>query len=152
MGLAGERIGFMTFNPEIKDGVEDVFFGLSRYNRGWFVNANAFMQRIVGSIVGTTIDIELYRKKRDRIYEKLIELGFKVLKPEGAFYFFPEIPEKFSSPEEFQELALEGNDPLLYTPGAGFGSRYKRNIRISYCVDNKTIDRALDKLERICKK
>ncbi|RKY89439.1 pyridoxal phosphate-dependent aminotransferase [candidate division KSB1 bacterium] len=152
LGLAGERIGFISFNPEITDGQENVFYGLNRYHRNWFVNANAFMQRIVGEIVGTTIDIELYRKKRDKIYNKLIELGFKVNKPDGAFYFFPEIPEKFESPEEFIKLALEGDDPLLYTPGEGFGKGYERFLRISYCTDNNTIDRALNKLEKICKK
>jgi len=151
LGLAGERIGFVAFNPEINDGKENVFFGLSRYNRNWFVNANAFMQRVIGDIIGTTINIEGYRKKRDKIYNKLIDLGFKVIKPQGAFYFFPEIPEQFESGEAFQKAALEGDDPLLSTPGIAFGEWYERHIRMSYCLDSETIDRALFKLEKICK-
>jgi len=152
LGLAGERIGFIAVNPDIKDGRDTVFFGLSRYSRNWYVNANAFMQRVIGSVIGTTIDVEWYREKRDKIYNKFIELDFKVTKPRGAFYFFPEIPDHFKNGEEFQKKALEGDDPLLSTPGIAFGKWYDRHIRFSYCIDSDTIERALNKLEKICKR
>lgn len=37
-----------------------------------------------------------YLKRRDYILEKMTELGFKIIKPDGAFYIFAKIPEGYN--------------------------------------------------------
>ena len=37
-----------------------------------------------------------YLKRRDYILEKMTELGFRIIKPDGAFYIFAKIPEGYT--------------------------------------------------------
>ena len=38
-----------------------------------------------------------YLKRRDYIIEKMTELGFEIIKPDGAFYIFAKIPAEYNS-------------------------------------------------------
>ena len=65
--------------------------------------------------------------------DKLTELGFKCVKPVGAFYMFPQTP--IEDDVAFCNAAKEYN--LLLVPGSGFGC--KGHMRLSYCVSHDTI-------------
>lgn len=63
------------------------------YNRTLgFVNAPAISQRLVEKAVNASVDSDIYRERRDLLYNKLIELGFECKKPDGAFYLFVKSP------------------------------------------------------------
>ncbi|MDD5067739.1 MAG: aminotransferase class I/II-fold pyridoxal phosphate-dependent enzyme [bacterium] len=76
---------------------------------------------------------EEYAVKRDTIYNALKE-KFKVAKPEGAFYMFPEAPDKKAS--LFTEKAIKNN--LLIIPGNVF-SEQDTNFRISFAAPLETL-------------
>ena len=70
--------------------------------------------------------IEGYRKKRDLIYEGIKD-KYAVIKPNGAYFIFPEVPD--GDGDAFVERALEKR--LFIIPGSVF-SRRKSHVRISF--------------------
>ncbi|HIE41817.1 MAG TPA: aminotransferase class I/II-fold pyridoxal phosphate-dependent enzyme, partial [Nitrospinaceae bacterium] len=82
-----------------------------------FVNAPALMQRVVKQVQNVTVDIAQYRRKRDFLYKELTRIGYEVVKPQGAFYFFPKSP--IQDEVEFARRLAENK--VLVVPGRGFG-------------------------------
>ena len=77
------------------------------------------------------------RIKRDLLYESLTAYGYKMVKPDGAFYLFPRSP--LQDDVAFVRAAQKHN--LLLVPGAGFGA--PGYFRVAYCVDIEMIKRSL---------
>lgn len=145
LSLPGERIGYIAANPAM-DFCEQLLEGLVFCNRTLgFVNAPAFAQKAIAGSLDEAADVEQYKEKRDILYNHLIKLGFSCIKPEGAFYLFPQalIPNDV----EFAKLALKHK--LLLVPGKGFGC--PGYIRISYCVSMKTVKNSLPAFEALVK-
>ncbi len=147
LALPGERIGYIAISPNIKE-IDLLISGLIISIRALgFVNAPALFQRAAGMFQENSVDVMEYKKKRDIIYNTLIESGFKCVKPGGAFYLFPKSPIK-------DELAfvkrVQREERILVVPGRGFGrSGY---FRIAYCVTMEKIMNALDGFRRIGKR
>jgi aminotransferase len=87
--------------------------------------------------------VEDYRRKRDWLCEA-VSGRYEVVKPEGAFYLFPQAP--WGSSSEFVEEAIRNN--LLVIPGCTFSQR-DTHFRISYAADDRTIERGIEILDRI---
>jgi aspartate aminotransferase len=138
LALPGERIGYIAVNPGYA-GKRELVDALIHANRTLgFVNAPALMQRVVALLQGVTVDVVQYRKKRDVLYHGLRELGFEVVKPGGAFYLFPKSPQ----PDDVAFADLMQRHRVLVVPGRGFGA--PGHVRLSYCVEDWTIEGALD--------
>ena len=86
-----------------------------------------------------------YRCKRDRLYEGIKD-RFRVVKPGGAFYAFPEAP--WGTGSEFVAEAIRNN--LLIIPGNVFSQR-DSHFRLSYAADDRTIDRGVEILNRLAR-
>lgn len=145
LGLAGERIGYIAVSSKIKD-VEVLINALGFCNRTLgFVNAPALFQKVVGDALEAKVNIEDYRQKRDYLYENLTKLGFSIVKPQGAFYFFPKalIPDDI----EFVRRAVKYN--ILLVPGSGFSC--PGYFRLSYCVSMDTIINSMPAFEQLAK-
>lgn len=137
LALPGERIGYLAANPRARKA-EQFIEGAVFSNRVLgFVNAPALMQRLVAKLQRSSVDIELYRQKRDLLYDNLTAMGFEMVKPDGAFYLFPKSP--LADDIEFVKLAQK--HLILLVPGAGFGA--PGYFRIAYCVDKGLIERSL---------
>ncbi|MBN2808521.1 MAG: pyridoxal phosphate-dependent aminotransferase [Deltaproteobacteria bacterium] len=137
LSLAGERIGFLALHPEADD-FTPLTNGFVFANRVLgFVNAPGIMQRLVARLQGVTVDVSIYQRKRDRLYQGLLEAGFQVSKPQGAFYLFPQSPlaDDVAFVRELQKQRI------LAVPGSGFSG--PGFFRLAYCVDDATIERSL---------
>lgn len=133
LALPGERIGYIAVNPQYAQKKE-LIDGLIYCNRTLgFVNAPALMQHIVSRLQGVTVPVAEYEQKRNFLYESLIDMGYSLVKPRGAFYMFPKSPieDDVAFVRELQQWQV------LTVPGRGFGS--PGYFRISYCVDEHTI-------------
>jgi aspartate aminotransferase len=95
------------------------------------------MQRLVTNLQRVSVDIEEYRRKRDLLYNKLTELGFKMIKPGGGFYLFPKSPIA----DELEFIRIAQKYLILLVPGSGFGT--PGYFRIAYCVEDEMIKRSL---------
>lgn len=142
MGIPGERIGFLAVSPRCQ-GWQRVMDAAAFTNRTLgYVNAPGLMQRVVGELQSLTIDIDWYRRKRDRLVGELTRMGYSVPYPGGAFYIFPEAPGG-------DDLAFIGklkNERVLVVPGTGFGK--SGHFRIAYCVADGVIEGALPAFEK----
>ncbi len=146
LSLPGERIGYAALNPEIQDR-EIIAQGMVISNRILgYVNAPAMMQRVVSRLLDVSVDVSLYRKKRDMLCEGLASFGYDFIKPEGAFYLFPRSP--IEDDVEFVSTLQEEN--ILTVPGSGCGG--PGYFRIAYCVPDRTIERSLPGFERAIRK
>lgn len=90
---------------------------------------------------------EEYRIRRDYIMEKMTELGFSIIKPDGAFYIFAKIPDGYNqhSFSFLQDFARKKAVALI--PGAAFGQYGEGYIRISYAASMETIREAMKRLK-----
>ncbi len=141
LAVPGERIGYVAVHPEA-EAAQDLMAGLIFCNRVLgFVNAPALIQRAVARVAGVSVDAELYRKKRDFLYEALTRIGYSVVRPQGAFYFFPQSP--LADEVEFSRILAEKR--VLVVPGRGFG--LPGYFRISYCLPDAVIAGAIPGFE-----
>jgi aspartate aminotransferase len=143
LGLAGERIGYLVLNPA-DPGRADLMdaFVFSLRTLG-FVNAPALMQRAVANIQRATVDIGIYRDKRDLLYGALTDIGYECVKPEGAFFVFPKSP----IPDDTEFVRQLQKELVLVVPGIGFGT--PGYFRASYCVEDWVIEGAVEGFRNI---
>ena len=142
LALPGERIGFIAINPNYPEK-DELTGGFSFCNRTLgFVNAPALMQHVVRNLQGVSIDPDYYQRKRDFIYNALMELGYDTVKPEGAFYLYPKSPVE--DDVAFTRELLQSN--VLVVPGRGFGT--PGHFRISYCVEDWVLEGAVKGLAK----
>ena len=143
LGLAGERIGYAAVNPNDpskNDLMDALNFSLRTLG---FVNAPALMQRAVASIQRATVDIDIYRKKRDLLYGALTDIGYECVRPDGAFYLFPKSP----IPDETEFVAQLQKELVLVVPGVGFGT--SGFFRASYCVEDWVIEGSIEGFRKV---
>ncbi|WP_294354474.1 pyridoxal phosphate-dependent aminotransferase [uncultured Clostridium sp.] len=149
LSLPGERIGYIAVNPEMED-IDEIMDALNTANRILgFVNAPSLFQRVIGRTLGSEVDVNIYKKNRDLLYNHLISLGFECVNPDGAFYLFPK--SLIEDDKKFVEMGKKYN--LIMVPGSSFGK--KGYVRLAYCINYKIIENSLDsftKLAEECKK
>ena len=146
LALPGERIGYIAVNPDCSD-IEELVDGLVFCNRTLgFVNAPALIQHLIAHLQDTTIDVRIYEKKRDYLYKELTNMGYSLIKPQGAFYMFPKSP--IEDDVQFTEELKENR--VLEVPGRGFG--LPGYFRKSYCMEDATIEGSLEGLEKTISK
>ena len=76
-----------------------------------------------------------FQLRRDAFYEGLKEVkGMKVVKPEGAFYLYPDISEGMKKYPKRDVLDVLMENGLCVVPGWGFTKydHFLNNIRISF--------------------
>jgi aspartate aminotransferase len=143
LNLPGERIGYLAVSPRAADAAElaDACVFCNRVLG--FVNAPSLMQRAVAGFQGIEPDLSVYRRNREMLLATLLESGFSVVPPGGAFYLFPRSPVK----DEMKFLAAAREENVLVVPGSGFGR--KGYFRVAYCVDPETVERSLPAWKRL---
>ncbi len=137
LSLPGERIGYITLNPEISDH-DMLMTGLGFCTRVvGFMNAPALMQRTIADIIDETVDINIYARKRDLIVNGLRDAGYEFAVPEGTFYLFFKAPG--GDDKAYVSHLKKYN--ILSVSGTGFGG--PGYIRLAFCVSEKTIINSL---------
>lgn len=142
LSLPGERIGYVAVHPECED-IKNIIEGLIFSNHAMgFISAPATMQYAIRNLQDVSVSISEYRKKRDFLYENLIQIGYSVAKPQGAFYIFPQTPIK-----DDETFVKELKDLLVLTT-PGFVFQAPGYFRISYCLDDRIIEGSLAGLRK----
>jgi aspartate aminotransferase len=137
LSLPGERIGYLVIPNAVAD-FENVIAAANVANRILgFVNAPSLFQRVVAKCIDAEVNVDIYNKNRELLYNSLIEYGYECIKPEGAFYLFVKSP--IADEKEFCNLAKKHN--ILIVPGTPFAC--PGYFRIAYCVAYRTIEKAL---------
>lgn len=137
VSIAGERLGYIAVPPDVPDKPL-LMNALTMLNRTLgFVNAAAFMQRVVARCADALCDVRFYRENRDLLCDALTDCGYSLVVPRGALYAFPQTP--LPDDTKFVDVLLEHR--ILAVPGRGFGR--PGHMRVAFCVERATIERAL---------
>lgn len=92
-----------------------------------------------------------FKKRRDFVYKRLLEIGFKVRKPMGAFYIFPSLEGIVNKKSYDFCVDLLKNGKVACVPGSAFGEMGEGNIRISYCNSIEELEKGLLRIENYIK-
>ncbi len=137
VAMTGWRVGYAA-------GTQEIIAEMSKLQQYTFVCAPSFAQKAaLQALTRTNKHLDGYRKRRDLIFQGLTDIGYKVNKPGGAFYIFPEAPY---DEDRFIENAVANN--LLIIPGSVF-SENRGHFRISYSTSEETIKKGLEVLKKI---
>ncbi|MEY8000420.1 pyridoxal phosphate-dependent aminotransferase [Clostridium sp. Mt-5] len=145
LSIPGERIGYVVCNGDADD-FNDIMQSLNVANRILgFVNAPSLFQRVIAKCLDSEVDVNIYKKNRDLLYNHLVEIGFSCVKPEGAFYLFPKslIPDDALFAKEAKKFNL------LIVPGSSF--KCPGHFRLSYCISYDKIKKSLDSFDKLAK-
>ncbi|MDR0828016.1 MAG: pyridoxal phosphate-dependent aminotransferase [Desulfovibrio sp.] len=142
LSLPGERIGYLALSPLLEDRA--LFMdGLTLSNRILgFVNAPVLGQRLLSGALGFSVDLNVYKRRRDLMAQILSDAGYEFLMPKGAFYFFPKAPggDDLAFTEKLRKYLV------LAVPGSGFAG--PGHFRLAYCVEEKVIARAVEAFKK----
>lgn len=142
VAMTGWRLGWMSGPDEFIKAVSDV----QQYT---FVCANSIAQE--AALTGLEYDMaeinSQYKNRRDRIYQGLLDAGYNVSKPGGAFYIFPEAPN--GDGDQFVAEAIENN--LLIVPGSVFSEK-NTHFRISFAASMDKLEAGIEVLTRLAEK
>lgn len=145
LSLPGERIGYVVISPEISL-FEEMVNALNIANRILgFVNAPSLFQKVIKESLDLEVDVSIYKKNRDLLYNHLVSIGFECIKPQGAFYLFPKSP--IEDDIKFCEEAKRFN--ILVVPGSTFGC--PGYFRLSYCISYEKIEKSLKSFDELIK-
>lgn len=143
LSLPGDRIGYILVPSEVEN-FELIYKAVCGAGRALgYVCAPSLMQFVIKECTGLTGDVSVYKKNRDILVDAFTEYGFKLAKPDGAFYLFMKSPEADAA--AFCEKAKKYN--LLLVPSDSFG--FPGYVRISYCVSTDMIERSLPSFKKL---
>ncbi len=141
--MTGWRLGYCLADAPIRDRMQ-IFHQYS------VVSAPAFVQPACAAALNcdTAPMVELFRRRRNDVYKRLINMGLDVQEPEGAFYMFIDIRKFGMDSLSFCEKMLkEGLVGLI--PGIYFGT--EGYMRLSYCYSDEDLREGLNRIEKFIK-
>ena len=87
-----------------------------------------------------------YLKRRDYIIEKMSDLGFKIIEPDGAFYIFAKIPADLEQDSFKFAVDFAKEKAVAIIPGIAFGQYGEGFVRLSYAASMVVIEQAMARL------
>ena len=141
--MCGFRVGYLW---SLDQSLVDEVIGIKTHTS---MNTNILGQemayeaaRVPQSFI--TDQLEVWRARRDLIYEGLERLGFDLWKPEGAFYVMPRVER----PRDFVWDLFNRYKVITYL-GEWFGAPDR--VRFSYALDVEKIEEGLGRIEQYLK-
>jgi aspartate aminotransferase len=138
--IPGERVGAIVVNPRI-EGSRTLIAAMGHNNMCLgFVHTNRLQMRVVPALLksGQTSDLSEYDRAREIICDMLDELKVPYVKPEGAVYIFPKVPDGV---DDFDDCKHMANHRIVIVPGSGFHT--PGFYRLSFCRPAADIARAV---------
>ena len=91
----------------------------------------------------------ILEQRRQFICERLDRVPhvFSYVRPDGAYYVFPNINTEHENAAQFASELLE-NAGVCVTPGRAFGSNGEGHVRMAFCGPDDDVNRAFDRIER----
>ena len=146
--MTGWRVGYAVGDPEIIASMSKLT-GQTTSNLT-SVSQYAAIEALTGPQESVDIMRQAFEERLNTIYPLLCEVpGFEVVKPQGAFYLFPNVKKAmemkgYTDVTDFTTAILEEVGLALIT-GAGFGA--PENVRLSYATDLDTLKEAVKRLK-----
>ena len=150
--MTGWRIGYAAGHEEIISAMGKV--QSQETSNPCSISQKAALAAITGPQDFLESRVNEFSKRRLYIVDRLNSMeGVRCLKPEGAFYVFPDVSAHYG--KRYNGKVIEGSavlcEYMLYrqhialVPGEGFGA--DAHVRISYAASMENIEKALNKFE-----
>ncbi len=143
--MTGWRIGYAVGNRDILAGLGKVKTNL---------DSGVFQAIQEASIVALDTDDsilkdirDIFKERRDILYEGLRLRGFEVKKPNATFYLWVKVPRGTNSIDFVGKLLKEAE--VLCTPGVGFGEHGEGYIRFALTQSKERIKEAVERIGRL---
>lgn len=96
--------------------------------------------------------LDAFASRRDLVYQGLNKIdGLRCLKPEGAFYAFPNITDTGMTSREYADYLMSEAD-VAVLPGTSFGEYGEGYIRISFANSEENLKKAMERIEAVNRK
>ncbi|WP_333589006.1 aminotransferase class I/II-fold pyridoxal phosphate-dependent enzyme [Lactobacillus acetotolerans] len=89
-----------------------------------------------------------FQKRRDLLYDGLAKLGFKCVKPQGAFYIFAKIPDGLEQDDTKFNYDLAEKAHVAVTAGSCFAQGGQGYVRLSYAISMDQIKEGLKRIKK----
>ena len=149
--VTGWRIGYILAPEKLTKGIRKIHDFLT-------VGAPAPLQEACAKAIDTSDDYyselkKFYEYRRDLLYNSLKDIGFKAVKPEGAYYILCEFDNfGFDDDVKFTEYLIK-EIGVAVVPGSSFFSKEnfngKKYIRFCFCKKEETLNKAIERLKRL---
>lgn len=137
--MTGWRIGFAVGNAEVIGALGRI---KTNIDSGVF---RAVQEAGIAALMGPEEPLrkrlEVYRRRRDRVVDTLQGFGWLVPRPRATFYIWMEAPAGQTGTEFAAEVLERAG--VVITPGAGYGRRGERYVRLSLTTPDDRLDEAL---------
>ena len=146
--VAGWRLGFALGNEKIISNLKKIKYNI---DFGTFVPFQKVAIDMINNMqVYSYFQTKVYEERVDYFVEALNRLGWKIKKPEGTFFIWTKIPEKYAymSDKEFVKFLYDKTNVLIL-PGSGFGDGGKGYVRIALTNNMEIIKKAVSNLEKL---
>jgi len=142
--MTGWRIGFCGANKEIIKSMESI--QSQSTGNPTSIAQIAAVEALSGQQESVKEMVTAFEKRRNIMVKRLNEMGgVECIKPEGAFYCFPDISKTKMSSAVFSSKLLEESLVAL-VPGIAFGS--DKHVRLSYAASVEDINKGMDRMEK----
>ncbi|ABL77491.1 pyridoxal phosphate-dependent aminotransferase [Thermofilum pendens] len=150
-GMTGWRLGYVISNKELISKLSVVANNI--YSCPVTFEQIAAAKALKEGLSWFKPILEGYRKRRDLIYREFLSIkGVKVVKPEGAFYIFPDFTEVIrekglKNERELADRLLEERG-VVVLPGTAFPKEGgKGHLRFSFAVSENDIVRGIARIK-----
>jgi aminotransferase len=143
--MTGWRIGF-TFAPSY---LSSEMLKVHLYNSvcASTVSQYAAIEALTNGMDDPVEMVVEYRKRRDYVCERLINMGLEIDKPDGAFYVFPSIKHTKMTSFDFS-LRLLQEAGVAVVPGDSFSGGGEGYIRMSFAASIEMLEEGLNRMEQ----
>jgi aspartate aminotransferase len=136
MGLAGERIGYLTVHPSMAGAETEL--GLEGCLRALgMVSAPATAQRALLHLESWQISVDQYRALRDHARDRAVAAGLDVAEPQGGIFLWIRSPW----PDTLAYVSALAAERVLVTPGIAFA--VPERFRLCFTSNEERLSRAL---------
>ncbi len=138
--MTGWRLGYILADAPLRER-------LQVFHQYCVTSAPSFLQAACVKALDTDVAPvrALFKRRRDYVYRRLIDMGWSVQEPEGAFYMFIDVGKYGMGSVDFcKKLLAEAGVGMI--PGVYFGT--EGYMRMSYCYSDAELQEGLDRMER----
>jgi aspartate/methionine/tyrosine aminotransferase len=148
--VTGWRVGYVLAPPDVTNAVRKVHDFLTVGAAAPLQRAGAYALRMPPSYY-EELGRE-YERRRDLLLPVLEDVGFKVFRPDGAYYVMTDISAfGFRDDVEFTRHLIQ-QVGVACVPGSSFYSRPElgaRQVRFCFCKKDETLEAAADRLRKL---
>lgn len=144
--MTGWRLGFVC-------GPSQIISSCSKLNNFMITSVTNNVQAAAIEALTNGLDDpkacrDIYQRRVSFMAKGLREVGFDMAEPNGAFYIFAKIPEKFGDDDVTFAKRLVKEALVGVTPGSYFGQGGVGYVRMSYASSDEHLHTALERIQK----